>query len=322
MNAKEIEAKVISRMRLQHRAWKTEQSYLGWIRRYMAYLIEKKPGGESANKMGAFLTHLAQVDEVAASTQNQAFNAILYMYRTLGVELGEVKSLRAKPGKYERHAPSQSDIAAVLHHLKDAQGYPIKLLFKLLYGCGLRVSEPLGLRVKDVRMDRRELIIRQAKGGKDRVVKIPPSLVAPLQLQIQSARLIFERDAAESLPIQVPTALGRRSRSLCRQWGWMFVFPAHEPVEHPRSGELVRYSLHPGNIQRAVSRGCRAAKLAVPFTPHHLRHAYATHTLDAGANIHDVKECMGHSNVETTMIYLHPQVDRVRSPLEVLEGVA
>lgn len=320
MNARQIEDKVRARLRLQHRALTTERNYLGWIRRYNGWLCQQRPAGSSAEKMSAFLTHLARVDRVAASTQNQAFNAILYMYRTLGVELGDVKSLRAKPGTYERHAPSVADIRAVLGNLRDANGYPIRLLFQLLYGCGLRVSEPLGLRVKDVRMDRRELIIRQAKGGKDRVVKIPPSLVAPLQLQIQSARLIFERDAASETPIQVPTAMGRRSRSLCREWGWMFVFPGHVPVPHPRTGEMVRYSLHPANIQREVKRACGLAKLPVPFTPHHLRHSYATHTLDAGSNIHDVKECLGHANVETTMIYLHPQVDRVRSPLELLSA--
>jgi integrase len=321
MNAKEIEALVIKRMRLQHRAWKTEQSYIAWIRRYMAWLKSNRPAGESAEKMGGFLTHLAQVEEVAASTQNQAFNALLYMYRALGVELGEVKSLRAKPGKFERHAPSLQEVKAVRDLIRDANGYPIRLLFDLLYGCGLRVSEPLGLRVKDVRMDRQELIIRQAKGGKDRVVKLPPSLYTRLQLQIQAARLIFERDAADDLPIQVPTAMGRRSKSLCRQWGWMFVFPGHVPVEHPRSSESVRYSLHPGNIQREVSRACKLAQLPVPFTPHHLRHGYATHCLDSGANVHDVSECLGHASLETTKLYLHPQVDRVRSPLELLEAV-
>lgn len=321
MNAKEIEAKVISRMRLQHRAWKTEQSYLGWIRRYMNWLKSNRPAGDSAEKMGAFLTHIAQVEEVAASTQNQAFNAILYMYRTLGVELGEVKSLRAKPGHHERHAPSMQEIRSVRDLLRDANGYPVRLLFDLLYGCGLRVSEPLGLRVKDVRMDKQELIIRQAKGGKDRVVKIPPSLFAPLQLQIQAARLMFERDQADGLPIQIPGALGRRSKSLCRQWGWMFVFPGHVPVEHPRTKERVRFSLHPGNIQREVKRACRLAKLPVPFTPHHLRHSYATHCLDSGANVHDVSECLGHASLKTTKLYLHPQTDRVKSPLELLRAV-
>jgi integrase len=321
MTAKEIEEKVISRMRLQHKAYKTEISYLGWIRRYNRWLCGQRPLGSSAEKMGAFLSYLARVEEVAASTQNQAFNALLYMYRTLGVELGEVKSLRAKPGKFERHAPSLREIQAVRDVLRDANGHPVRLLFDLLYGCGLRVSEPLGLRVKDVRLDRRELIIRQAKGGKDRVVKIPPSLYSRLQLQIQSARLIFERDAADGVPIQVPSALGRRSKSLCRQWGWMFVFPGHVPVVHPRSGETVRFSLHPGNIQREVARACRVAELTVPFTPHNLRHSYATHCLDSGANVHDVCECLGHASLETTKLYLHPQVDRVASPLELLEAV-
>lgn len=320
MNQNEIEGLIIKRMRLQHKAWKTEQNYISWIRRYGRWLREVKPAGESAEKMGAYLTHLAQVERVAASTQNQAFNAILYMYRTLGVELGEVKSLRAKPGKYERHAPSVQEVSAMFEHLKDAQGHPIRLLVKLLYGCGLRVSEPLGLRVKDVRMDRQELIIRQAKGAKDRVVKIPPSLVGAINLQLQAARLIFERDAADGTPIQVPVAMGRRSRTLSRQWGWMFVFPGHVPVEHPRTKQQVRFHLHEGNIQRALKAACTAAKLPVPFTPHHLRHAYATHTLDAGANVHDVSECLGHANLETTKLYLHPQVDRVRSPLELLKS--
>ena len=322
MKAKEIEDIVIKRLRLQHRSYKTEQSYMGWIRRYLRYLLEVKPGGESADKMGAYLTHLAQVERVAASTQNQAFNAILYMYRTLGVELGNVKSLRAKPGTYERHAPSMSEVSAMFEHLKDAHGHPIRLLVKLLYGCGMRVSEPLKLRIKDVRMDRKELIIRQAKGAKDRVVKLPPSLVQPIQLQIQAARLKFEADAERGTPIQVPEAMGRRSKTLCRQWGWMFVFPGHDLVEHPRTGQMVRYHLHEGNIQRAVKAATVAAKLPVPFTPHHLRHAYATHALDAGSNIHDVSECMGHANIETTKIYLHAEIDRVCSPLELLEGVA
>lgn len=305
------------KMRLQRKAYKTRQSYCGWIRRYCNWMIKTKPVGESTQKMELYLTYLAKNRKVAATTQNQAFNALLFLYRDVRKEkLGNINALRAKTPKVERHAPSVEEITAVLGCLKDRNGFPVRLVFKLLYGCGMRVSEPLNLRIKDIRFDRGEIIIRDAKGGNDRVVSIPPCLVDELRVQVEAARVVWNKDHVNNQPHQLPNAYARKAPSAAFEWGWAFLFPGHVPVEHPDTGEMVRYHFHQSNVQRAVREACEEAELSTRFTPHNLRHSYATHALDNGSNIHDVKEVLGHKNVETTMIYLHAEIGRVRSPLE------
>lgn len=308
-------------MRFQHKAPKTRKSYLRVIRMYYIWLQSARPSGDSTSKIEQYLTHRAREGNISASTQNVEFNAIRYLYvDVLGIELGNIKALRCKVPKHERHAPTREEVGAVLNVMEDRNGFPVRLVFQLLYGCGLRVSEPLNLRIKDVRFERGELVIRGAKGAKDRVVSIPPSLIGPLHHQMEVAELLWKQDQRNGQPCQVPTAYRRKAPGCAFELGWFFLFPGKMPVPHPDTGELVRYHFHEANVQRAVFAACQAAQLKARFTPHHLRHAYATHSLESGFNIHDVKEVLGHKNVETTMVYLHPEAARVRSPLEALVG--
>ncbi|MEO0510760.1 MAG: integron integrase, partial [Verrucomicrobiota bacterium] len=314
-----VEADCRRKMALRHLSIKTEKSYLSWIKRYYFWLIENKPTGEAANKMEAFLTYLAVDGKVSASTQNQAFNALLFLYRrVIEVELGEVNSLRAKTPIFIRDCPTPKQMAAILKEVRDANGYPIRLLCGLLYGCGLRVSEPLDLRVKDVRLNDRRLILRACKGGKDRMVRLPDRLCDLMAVQLRAARGKWEFDHHNQLPVTLPNAYGRKDPSAARSWEWYWVFPQHKPCKHPRTGEIVRFHLHEANIQREVRRAKKAAGISARITPHNFRHAYATHCLDSGSNIHDVCEAMGHKCIETTKLYLHPAPERVPSPLDEL----
>lgn len=319
MNWNEIESKCIEKMRLRRLAYKTEVSYLGWIRRYCLWLKKENPAGDSTSKFESYLTHLALKEKVAASTQNQAFNAILFFYRrVLSVDLGHVKALRAKQESYVREAPSVEDTRRLLNEIGDANGYPVKLICKMLYGCELRVSEPLNLRIKDIRLSEGKMVIRQSKGGKYRVVGIPQSLKESIAAQMRAARGKWEQDHASGLRVTLPNAYERKDPRAAVSWEWYWLFPQHAPCNHPQTGEAVRFRMHEANVQREVRRAKNKAGIVGRITPHNFRHAYATHCLDSGANIHDMKEVLGHKNIETTMIYLHPQVDRVKSPLENL----
>ena len=211
MTPQTAQNKLIETVRRKGLALKTERSYSGWLARYMDFLQTFRPCGSSAKKMEAFLTHLARDRKVAPSTQNQAFNAILFFYRSvLQEDLGRVQALRAKHRHHIRHAPTEEQTAALLRSVKDRNGYPVRLICHILYGCGLRVSEPLDLRTKDVDLDNRRLIVREAKGGKDRAVSIPECLVDPIRTQLQHARATWEADQRTQLPVQLPGGLGKK----------------------------------------------------------------------------------------------------------------
>lgn len=303
-------------MRRKHLALATEQTYSHWVVRFGAWLIRTKPQGSAADKMAGFLSDLARQD-VAASTQNQAFNALLFFYReVVGTEPGKVHSLRAKRPAFVRLAPSVEDVAALLREVRDESGYPTRLIVRLMYGCGLRVSEPLELRIKDVDLRESRLIIRQSKGAKDRIVPIPCSLVQPLKDQIEAARVVWKRDVTNRLPIKLPGRLAQKFPQSQFAWHWAWLFPLAKPCRDPRSGVLVRWHCLDATVQRAVRKPAR--RLGLMITPHHLRHAYATHALRQGANIRDLQDTMGHASLETTMGYLRAEAGNVRSPLEVL----
>lgn len=266
--------------------------------------------------MEEFLTQLARQD-VAAATQNQAFCALLFLYReVLGVTLGKVNSMRAKKPVHLRYAPEVDEVRALLAATKDVGSYPTRLIVRLLYGCGLRVSEPLNLRVRDVLLSESKLVIRSAKGGKDRFVAIPCSLVPELRAQLEFARGVGERDRVAKVPVVLPGLLAKKYPHWQFSAKWAWVFPSHKPCVHPRSGEVVRWRCHEVNVQRCVRDAARP--LGLDVTPHHLRHAYATHCLNGGQNPRAIQEAMGHSSLETTMGYMHAEAMGVRSPLEVL----
>jgi integrase len=195
-------------------------------------------------------------------------------------------------------------------------GYPTNLIARMLYGCGLRVSEPLNLRIKDLDLERRRLCIRGAKGGNDRVVALPWCLVEELSHQRQVARAVWQRDRENRTPIMLPHALARKYPEYQFSWGWAWLFPSHAPCRDPRSGNVVRYRMHEANVQRAVKYARR--KLGILVLPHELRHGFATHCLEPGTNPRAIQQAMGHKSLETTMGYLHAEALSVCSPLDVL----
>lgn len=300
-------------IRRKHLAHSTEANYCQWLVRYARFVAERMTAGQSTEqKLEAFLSQLAQQD-VSASTQNQAFNALLFFYReVLGQAVGKVDSLRAKKAVHLRYAPELVEVRRLLAAVQDVGDYPTALIVKLIYGCGLRVSEPLNMRVKDVRLQDSKLVLCGAKGGKDRFVALPCSLVPELRAQLDYARAVAARDRLAGLPVKLPGLLGTKYPHWQYAPKWAFVFPAHKPCDF--RGQVVRWRCHEANVQRCVRQAARP--LGLDITPHHLRHAYATHCLNAGHNPRAIQQAMGHSQLETTMGYLHAEALSVRSPLD------
>lgn len=315
MKSNEAIAKARDVMRRQHKAISTEEIYLHWLGRYMAALRQMPNSLPSEQKLERFLTELALKHDVSASTQNQAFNAILFFYKdVLGQPLKNVDALRATRPDHVRHAPTVQETRDLIAAVRDAGGYPNNLVTRLLYGCGLRVSEPLNLRIKDLQFAGSRLFIMGAKGRKDRVVTLPCSLAPELKLQMDFARMIWKRDLQTKTPLMLPHQLAKKYPEYQFAWPWAWLFPSRQPCKHPRTGEIVRYRMHEANVQRAIKEARR--RLGIMVLPHELRHAFATHSMDRGVNIKALAESMGHINIETTAGYCHAEALSVPSPLD------
>ena len=249
-------------IRRQHKTLSTEECYIFWLRRYMTALREMPEGLCSEKKLEQFLIGLARDRDVSASTQNQALNAILFFYRDfLGQPIGNVNALRAKRPVHARHAPTVAETQLLLQTIQNEGGYPTNLIARLLYGCGMRVTEPLNLRIKDVNLERRSLCIRGAKGGNDRVVPLPSCLLPELTQQMQHARTVWQRDQQNRTPLMLPHRLARKYPECQFSWGWAWLFPAHCACRDPITGTLVRYRMHEVNVQRAVKHARRKCHL-------------------------------------------------------------
>jgi site-specific recombinase XerD len=268
MNISEALEKLTDAIRLRHLAASTEECYRGWLQSYMQWLASRKIKGTSERKVEAFLTMQARRG-VAASTQNQAFNALLFFYKcVLGTPLEAIDAARVRRPERVRTALSVEETRALLGAVEDVGGYPTRLVARLLYGAGLRVTEPLELRLKDVYLGVRQLTIRGAKGGKDRIVSLPECMVAEVEAQMRVARAVWRGDAAAGLPVSLPGLLGRKSQRLGLTEAWAWIFPAHEPIAHPRTGERVRWRMHEVNVQRAVRAAAAKVGLGGKATPH------------------------------------------------------
>lgn len=297
-------------------AYSTEETYTHWLVQFCRYVKTVPASLSSEQKLERWLTSLALAD-VSASTQNQAFNALLFWYREcLGQELQKVNALRAKRGERVRRAPSVPEIRQLLGALSEPDGYPTTLVVKLLYGCGLRVSEPLNLRVRDVDLDNSILIIRGAKGNKDRVVSLPCSLAEPIRAQLAIAALVSQQDKATGLPVTLPNRVAQKYPAAQFSKQWAYLFPLRAACRHPRTGVMVRYRMLESTVQRAVKRAC--AKIGNDIKPHELRHAFATHCLNRGENPKAIQSALGHKSLETTMGYLHAESTSILSPLETI----
>ena len=291
-------------VRVRHYSIRTEDTYLDWVRLFILLHGKRHPRDLDGAEVAAFLTHLAVERGVAPSTQNQAKSALLFLYRkVLQIELPWLDEVIA--AKVQRRLPvvlTPSEARALLQQLSGTMG----LVCSLLYGTGMRVLEGLRLRVKDIGFEGREIVVRDGKGGKDRVTVLPENLVLPLQQQLSRARALHDRDLQEGLGrVWLPDALSLKYPGAARTWGWQWVFPSAVRSADPRSGVVRRHHLNETSVQKAVAGAARRAGIVKPCSPHILRHAFATHLLQAGYDIRTVQELLGHSDVSTTMIYTH-----------------
>ncbi len=301
-----------------HLSYATEKSYIGWVRSYITLLSELPGELSSEEKVSAFLTREAKRG-VAAATQSQALNAVVFLYgKVLGLPLAEVAALRVRRPPSVRTALSLEETRALLGAMEDVGGYPTRLVVQLLYGCGLRVSEPLELRIKDVDLGAGHIVVRAAKGNKDRIVSLPESLRGAMEGQLRVARAVWKGDVEAGLPVALPGLIGVKNPRARFDAGWAWVFPTDKATAHPRTGEQVRWRMNEVNVQRAVRRTADKAGLSVKVTPHVLRHTFATHAHGAGAAARDLQAVLGHTKLETTMGYLDAQPTRVVSPLDRL----
>ncbi|MBI4911122.1 MAG: integron integrase [Acidobacteria bacterium] len=307
-------------LRLRHYSLRTEEAYADWARRFILFHGRRHPRELGGPEVGAFLTHLAVERRVSASTQNQAKAALLFLYRSvLGLDLPWLEEVvRAKGARRLPVVLTPGEVSVLLGQLQGVMA----LVAGLLYGTGMRLLEGLRLRVKDLDFERREVIVREGKGAKDRVSVLPERLRGPLQAHLAEVRALHRRDLDEGFgAVWLPGALAVKAPHAARAWGWQWVFPSAQRSEDPRSGELRRHHLLPESVQKAVRLAARAGGLAKPVTPHVLRHSFATHLIQAGHDIRTIQELLGHQDVETTMIYTHV-LNRggrgVASPLDLL----
>jgi len=252
----------------------------------------------------AFLKHLAIAEQVAASTQNQALNAVVFLYRkVIKKGIGDFSDFpRARRGLRLPVVASREEVKAVLERLAGRE----RLIARLLYGTGMRINECLGLRVQEVQFDQRRIVVRDGKGDKDRYVPLPQKLEPDLRVWLKGRAALFENDKVRNMhEVEVPYAMARKYPKAPFDWGWQHVFPADDYSTDPRSGHERRHHLGEYCIQRAVQMAVRDAGLTIRFTPHCFRHSFATHLLEAGQDIRTVQALLGHANVETTMIYTH-----------------
>ncbi|TBV11916.1 integron integrase [Stutzerimonas kirkiae] len=291
-------------IRVRNYSIRTETVYAEWAKRYIRFHLYRHPAEMGAAEIEAFLTHLAVKRNVSASTQNQALAALLFLYKeVLKLDLPWLQGVvRAKKPKRLPVVLSQDEVALLLERMQGVQ----RLVANLLYGSGLRLLEALRLRAKDVDFARREILVRDGKGQKDRVTMLPKRVVEPLQAHLEMVRRLHREDLADGLgEANLPFALARKYPNAAREWGWQFVFPSVNRSCDPRGQGIFRHHLHEKTIQRAVREAARRAGLLKHATPHSLRHSFATHLLEAGQDIRTVQELLGHSDVKTTMIYTH-----------------
>ncbi|KQP13794.1 integron integrase [Pseudorhodoferax sp. Leaf267] len=308
------------RIRLMHYSLRTEETYVYWCRAFIRFHGLRHPAEMGKAEVEGFLTHLAVDKQVAVSTHRQALSALLFLYgKVLGTPLPWMAEIgRPVPKRRLPVVLTPDEVLAVLEHLSGVH----LLLARLLYGTGLRITEALQLRVKDLDFGQHAVFVREGKGGKDRVVMLPGTLAADLRAQLASGRLVWAADvAAGQAGVQLPRALERKYPRAGSSWAWFWVFPQDQLSTDTRSGVIRRHHLYDQTFQRAFKRAVQQAGIAKPATPHTLRHCFATHLLQGGSDIRTVQELLGHADVATTMIYTHVlQMGgmAVRSPLDAL----
>lgn len=313
---------VQARIRARHLSYRTEKTYLHWIRRFIRYHKRRHPREMGGPEVEDFLSSLAVDRKVSASTQNQALAAVLFLYRdVLEIRLPWLEHvIRAKRPQRLPVVLTREEVQQVLSQLSGDEW----LIASMLYGSGMRLGECVQLRVKDLDLSRCEILIRDAKGQKDRVTILPDALAPKLRAHLERVRRRYDTDREANQPgVTLPFAIRRKYPGAETSWTWFWVFPSPSLCLDPYSHELVRHHLYPQNLQRAVKLAVRATGITKPASSHTFRHSFATHLLEDGYDIRTVQELLGHSDVKTTMIYTHV-LNRggrgVRSPLDAGRG--
>ena len=317
--------KLLDRMRdavrLKNYSYRTEKSYVRWVKRYILFHQKRHPQDMGKDEIKAFITHLAVEGNVAASTQNQALSALLFLYaEVLNKPIDYVDVTWAKKPTRLPVVLTKEEVKAVIHQLSGT----MRLIVQLLYGGGLRLTECLRLRVQDIDFGQNLLIVRDGKGKKDRSTTLPTVTILPLKSHLQKIKQLHHNDLQRGFGrAPLPTALAKKYPNAETEWLWQFVFPSTKLSKNPRgdSQQLYRYHLHESTIQRAVRQAAKETNIAKRVNPHTFRHSFATHLLESGYDIRTIQELLGHKDVKTTMIYTHvvnQGMMGVRSPLDNL----
>lgn len=310
-------------IRVRHLSIRTEEAYVHWIKRFILFNGKRHPADMGEAEVAAFLSHLAVAADVASSTQNQALNALVFLYgKVLEQPLGDCAGIvRAKRPQRLPVVLTPSEVAVILRQLKGTYW----IIACLQYGSGLRLLESVRLRVKDLDFDHRAILVRDGKGGKDRVVTLPDELVVPLKRHLANRATAFERDRGQGVgSVYLPHALARKYPNAPWEWAWQYVFAADNLSVDPRSGECRRHHIDESSMQKAMRAALRRSGIHKPASCHTLRHAFATHLLERGADIRTVQEQLGHADVRTTQIYTHVLKRgglAVKSPLGAVLGM-
>ena len=308
-------------LRYYHYAYSTEQSYCSWILQYIKFYGGKThPKDMGKNEVERFLSHLAEKKNVAAATQKQALNALIFLYnKVLDIDLGDgIAPTRSKRRMNLPTVLTQDEVSKILANMSGKH----RLMAQLLYGCGLRLMECVRLRVKDVDFGQGKIFVRNAKWEKDRTVNLPESIRSQLKNQINAVILLHKDDLKEGFgEVYMPEALVRKYRQTPKETAWQYVFPAKKRSKDSRNGKIMRHHVLESGLQKAVKRALANAQIYKKAGCHTFRHSFATHLLETGTNIRVVQKLMGHANVKTTEIYTHvmkKDIDSVKSPLDTL----
>ena len=302
--AKKLLDQLSEALRTKHYSYRTEETYIDWVRRFILFHNKQHPETMGAAEIRAFLAHLATDRKVAASTQNQALSAILFLYReVLHKEIETILLTNAKRPERLPTVLNRDEVVRILAQLTGTH----KLMTQLLYGSGLRLMECVRLRVKDLDFEYKTITVRDGKGEKDRITPMPDSLIQPLQRQLERVRLLHEEDLAAGFgSVYLPNALDHKYPNAATELTWQYIFPAPKCSLDPRSpGIMRRHHLEPSGLQRSVKDAARKTGIHKRVTCHTFRHSFATHLLQNGYDIRTVQELLGHKDVRTTMIYTH-----------------
>jgi integron integrase len=317
-----------TRADIRVRKWSltTEKAYTMWVRRYGIWLAMSPEAREAADSTARVTAYLRQLvsgpSPRSGTTLKQALNALVYYYKSVRKEplarLGDIP----QPKRAERlpHVLTRDQVRELIGAIVDTADYPYRLIARLLYHTGMRIGDVLDLRVQDIGWEKSELLLRDGKGGKDRVVPLPQAMLPELRAQLDRVKTLWQRDQLDRIPVALPDSVYNKCPRYGLAWPWYYVFAAPSRCRHPRLGHIVRWRLHDKTLQTAMRDAADRVGLLGVATPHRLRHAYATHLLESGVDIRAVQDILGHVNVETTMIYTHPSTRgvHVRASVEAL----